>query len=223
MKIHFSILFGAIMTMNSVPLYASAETDVRPLLRAPLIIGASVSAGFGTTSPARRLTRRYYADDPSRTLARSGTTAKSLLSTLKESDLKDRSLVIGMDLFFWDSVYGSAAGVTATLNSLLERTKKLGLPLIIGDVPEILAGHQSNREAVNVAIRKNCTPANNCVILPLEKLFKKLLADGSIHSRGKEYSLLDLMPDGLHLSAPASDFCADQIEDALKGSTLRVK
>ena len=104
----------------------------------PLIVGASISADWAAASPGKRLSSRFSSDI--RVIARGGQPGSKMLTQVRAKDLEDRSIVIGFDLFFWDSARGSIDDSLREFRKLVIETKRLGIPFIVGDIPELLPG-----------------------------------------------------------------------------------
>lgn len=194
----------------------AAQTSVKEILQKPLIIGASVSAGYGTPSPGKRLALRYTTDANVRTIAQNGKPGKEVLRSISAKSLEDRTAIIGLDLFFWDSTHASAKVSIEALRSLVALAKKQNLPLVLGEIPGLLPSHQPSREALNLEMAQACRTYDRCVLLPLDEILHKVIADGSLEYKGKHYGLMDLLPDGLHLGPVAADYLADRILEALE-------
>lgn len=198
------------MSLNAAALDLSAASfDPKQILEKPLITGASVSADFGTESPGKRLALRFTSPDKIKTIAHGGTPGVQTVAKLMETDFADRTSVIAIDLFFWDSVIGEQHEVVSALHRIVALSKRHDLPVVLGEIPELLPERQPNRIALNSAIDKACKEYSNCFVMPFNQLHKKLKSQGYIDVNGKKLTVRDIVPDGLHLSAPASDFLAD--------------
>ena len=183
-------------------------------LHRPLIAGASVSADTGAISPGKRLALRYTDSDDILTIARGGAASIAILPFLSESVLAERSTVIAIDLFFWDSVAPACSTAISGMSNLLERTRKLAIPVVLGDIPALMPDMQPCRDALNEAIRHQCQQPG-CQIVPIDAFNEELMQSGSVTIHGKQYGADELIPDGLHLSEVAADFFAEQIADQL--------
>ena len=202
-------------TMESAA--ASAPVDLKAVLQKPFITGASVSADFGTPSPGRRLALRYTKSVDIKTYARPGTPGVETLKKVSAADLKDRTSVLALDLFFWDSVQENPSASIAAMKKFIAEVQQLHIPLVIGEIPELLPGRQASRAKLNEAIQANCLKANQCFIMPFDQLHHQLMKDGYLEIKGKRMTLKSIVPDGLHLSEPASEFLADRLGDTLRG------
>ena len=113
-------------------------------MKKPLITGASVSADWLSDSPGKRLALRHTPKSNIKVIARGGNTSATTVATLKDSDLKDRTSVIAIDAFFWDSTLATSKASVETLRKLVERTEKLGIPLVLGEIPLLLPHWQQS-------------------------------------------------------------------------------
>lgn len=195
------------------PMSANADNDkfLEKLMAKPLIVGASVSADRATPSPGKRLALRYTTPSEIKTIAVGGMPSIKVLPSVKTKDLQDRSIVIGLDLFFWDSTLASPTASIQALGKLMEEAKGLKLPVVIGEVPELLPGMQPSRVAINQAIHKQCTSTKNCYVMKLDTLLKQVLSDGYLSVKGRKYTLPELVPDGLHLGPVAGEHLANRL------------
>ena len=191
------------------------KTDLPFLLKRPLIVGASVSADHKSQSPGKRLSLRYTSADQIVTIAHGGKPGKDVLASMPTSFLKDRTAVIAVDLFFWDSTLGSPTASIAALKKLVDQVKKQNLPIVLGEIPELLPGRQSQRSRLNSELQNACASYDKCRLMPFIDLHAKVMRDGFLMIGGKRYGLRELLPDGLHLSETASDYLADQMRDVL--------
>ncbi|MCX6131297.1 MAG: hypothetical protein NTX25_19835, partial [Proteobacteria bacterium] len=188
---------------------------IETIMARPLIIGTSLSADSVSISPGRQLARRFTDDEHIDIHAAGGQTGFSILSKLRAAQLQGRSVVIGLDLFFWDSLLDDAAGSLKTLEMLINKTGKLKLSLILGDIPELLPGFQPSRLLLNQDLRALTRSSPHCKILSLDKLHQALILNKKLKTKGKYYSPRELLPDGLHLSPPASEFLADSLQELI--------
>ena len=190
-----------------------ASRDVAQVFKTPLILGASVSADYGTLSPGRRASLRYTEPSRIRVMAQGGT---EMVGRVREHNLQDRSVVIALDLFFWDSTLADPSRSLAAVQRLTQWTAARGIPLLLGDIPELLPGRQPQRARLNQAIRAQCTRTIQCICVPLDALHQQVLRDGFLAIHGRRYTVRELVPDGLHLSPPASEFLAETLVALLR-------
>ena len=190
--------------------------DVAQVFRSPLILGASVSADYGTASPGRRASLRYTEPSRIRAIAQGGMPGVEIVSRMRENDVGDRSVVIALDLFFWDSTLVDPSRSLAAVQRLTQWTAAQGMPLLLGDIPLLLPGRQPHRERLNQTIQAQCRRTTQCILVPLDALHQQVLNDGFLAIHGRRYALPELVPDGLHLSPPASEFLADMLVTLLR-------
>lgn len=192
-----------------------AVSDLQ-LFSKPLITGASISADWASMSPGKRLAERLSPKTDVRVIARGGQPGASVLNGVTPAVLKDRSIVIGFDLFFWDSTRASADAGVRALKTLIANAEKAGVPVVIGDIPELIRGHQPARKELNQMIYRACKSAKNCYVIPLDALYQRISKDGFVEIKGKKYSFFDLVPDGLHIGSVAGEFLADLVYETIR-------
>lgn len=185
------------------------------LLGKPLIAGASISAGVNTESPGLRAALRYTARENVLEVALPGKPALIVAPRVSSDLLAGRSLLIGLDLLFWDSALNFPELSAQALDALLGRAEAAGVPVILGDVPLLKPGLQPSRDAINGKIKSLCTKTRHCSVLGLDAMHQRLIADGYLEIGGKRLTREEILPDGLHLSAAAAEYIAGMIEDQL--------
>lgn len=199
------------MSLTSI---ASAETkaELKTILARPLIVGASVSGDYLTPSPGKVLALRYTSSDQIKVVARKGKPGKDVLKEVSESTFKDRTAIIGIDLFFWDSFAPSPAESLKSLDRIIGFAKAQNIPIILGEVPALMPQMQKSLIPLNKKITEVCHSYSLCKILPLNSILLKTVSDGYVMQGGTKYTLDKLIPDGLHIAKPASEYLADQIQ-----------
>jgi hypothetical protein len=85
-----------------------------------------------------------------------------------------------------------------------------------GGHPGAVAGAAATASGLNQAIRAQCTRTLQCRCVPLDALHQQVLRDGFLAIHGQRYTLRELVPDGLHLSPPASEFLAETLVALLR-------
>lgn len=191
------------------------------LFSKPLITGASISADWASMSPGKRLAQRLAASPDIRVIARGGQTGASVLAGVTSGVLKDRTIIVGFDLFFWDSTRASVAPSLKALKNLVSQAAELNIPLLIGDIPELVPGYQPMRKVLNDAIYEASLTAKNVYVIPLDALYQQVSRDGFVVIKGQQYSFFDLVPDGLHIGDTAGDYLADLIYATLHPRVLK--
>lgn len=183
------------------------------LFQKPLILGASVSANYFTDSPGRTLALRHTESKNILTIARNGQAGRDTLKEVNLNTLKDRTVIIGVDLFFWDSTKPDAKESVGALKRLMSQVEQKNIPIVLGEIPTLMPHFQPSLTALNEAIRESCRNYDKCHVLPLNKILHQTVSDGYLFHKGKKYKLEELIPDGLHLVKPASEFLADKISE----------
>jgi hypothetical protein len=209
----FSLFMKAVLTMSisTVAEAKASAVEMKQILQRPLIVGASVSGDYLTSSPGKRLALRYTSSEHIKVMARNGKPAREVLKSVNESMMKDRTAIIGIDLFFWDSFGGNINESLSALEKLQKLSSKNKLPLVLGEVPELSPQFQPHAKTLNKKIHELCKLESLCRVLPLNSLLRKVLIEGHIEQNGTKYPLQSLLPDGLHIAEPASDYLADRI------------
>jgi hypothetical protein len=192
--------------------------SLQDLLHRPLIVGASVSDDYLSQSPGKRLALKYTDKHNIHVIAKNGAPGREIVHRIHEKDLENRSIVIGMDLFFWDSTLHSPQLSLQALHRFTEKMSDHRIPFILGDIPELLPDWQPSRKIIDDEIHKIAKTNPLCQLLPLDRLYKQVLRDGFIRFKEKEYSLWDLVPDGLHIGEVAGNYLAEVIHNLLLSS-----
>lgn len=208
------------LALSALPTVAREKfetSDLPRILETPLIMGASISADLPTTSPGKRLALRYTKPDKIKTHAFGGRTGRDVLASLPDSAFDGKSAVLAMDLFFWDSARGIPASSLAALDKLMRIVEKRKIPIVLGEIPELLPGYQPHHAKLNQAIRRACDGYAKCFLMPFIDLHRQLLRDEALEIGGKRVGVMDLVPDGLHLATPASEYLADLMRDVILG------
>lgn len=214
----------AIMIMASAAFSYAAPPDgekpgekLKTLLQRPLIIGASVSNDRGAQSPGKKLALHYTSLENIKLIARNGSGGFKILRGLEEAEISDRSVILALDLFFWDSTLKSSLDLSLEeLGRLTRMAEKLNIPLVIGEVPDLLPGFQPARLHINDAIEDRCADERRCYMLSLDPLLRELRENGFLTFKGRRLTMKDLVPDGLHLSSVGSELLAEQLKELLE-------
>lgn len=186
--------------------------DMRSTFKSPLIVGASVSGGYAAPGPGTLLSARYTEPKNVRTIALNGTPGHVVLKNLSQNTVKDHSIIIGVDLFFWDSIYPTGPASVAALQKLVHEAESANVPLVLGDIPELIPGLQRQRMLLNQTLQDACARYSQCYLVPLSEVFQQIQRDRFLVYQSKRYTFRELLPDGLHLGPVASAYIADMIE-----------
>ena len=191
--------------------------DLERVLQKPLIVGASISANYGTDSPSRRLALHYTDTGDVATHAFGGRPGKDTWTSLSQELLKDRTAILAMDLFFWDSTLRDSKESVKTLEDLMKKAKKQDLIVVLGEIPELLPGRQPQRQKLNQVLKDACSDYDKCYLMPFIELHAKVMRDRYLMIDGKRMTFTELVPDGLHLSDTASHYLANVMREVLLG------
>lgn len=179
------------------------------LFTRPLIIGASVSAGFGANKggPAMLMAQSLSKNVGAIYEARNGATGKSLLKRHKISEPAP-SIVMGLDLFFWDAGKGDCGeDFRLTTVKFIEQYKELGIPLILGRLPvgatypkgHAFVGSRTCAQVINDFLDEACRIEKNCLIYDSKECWGGL-------KPGDDPSAMFV--DAFHTSALGNKLCA---------------
>lgn len=193
-------LQGSALAANFVP---------AKVLERPLITGASVSADWSTSSPGKTLALRYTEKSKIKTIAFGGRPGRDVIKEIRPEAVKDRSIIMAVDFLFWDSTLSEPAPSIKALTSLMTQARDQGIPIVLGEIPELLPGRQGQRAQLNQEIKAQCAAYSQCVLMPFDHLHQKILKDRYLEIKGRKYTMKELVPDGLHLSVPTSEYLAD--------------
>lgn len=218
LKISLTEAFWLVVTMLVTT--PSQSQSLRNVLERPLITGASVSADWSTLSPGKVLALRFTDSTNIRTLAFGGRPGKEVIKELDQAALKDRTAILGIDFLFWDSTLTDSTASLKALQTIMKYASSKNLFIVLGEIPELLPGRQGLRSKLNQEIAKSCKAYARCYLMPFDRLHKQVLKSGYLEIKGKRYSINELVPDGLHLSVPASEFLADLMQAILSGKTI---
>lgn len=178
------------------------------LFSRPLILGASISAGYGTKDGGigAVLARMI---NPSAQITNKAISGATSLQSTSHLDLHsfDPSIVLGLDLFFWDAVRGSInAKFESNTRKLVTTFAEKNIPLILGKVPVLelpLIGGYGNTlldkaKKVNDLLESVAFSQKNCLLYDPVPCFL------SMGFSGENY-----FSDGLHLNSTGNQYCAD--------------
>lgn len=185
------------------------EQNDKKLFARPLIIGASVSAGYGTHDggPGTILARRINPEAQITNLAYNGATSVQSTAQLDPLSLNP-SIVLGFDLFFWDVARNKIGPkFEACTRDFFRKFQQLRIPMIIGKFPVVnfpfglkAESFMKNALKVNELLEEVCSLQNNCLLYdPLD-----------IYLQMKSFHF----SDGLHLTSAGNEFCAQKFLDS---------
>ncbi len=209
------------MTMATASSAEIAERNLESVMQRPLIVGASVSADWASKSPGKLLALRYTGESQIKTIAFGGKSSSFVLKGVGEDQLQDRTVVIGLDLFFWDATLRSPDETLKEMKKLIAAVKAKDIPIILGEVPNLLPGMQPQAALINRELQKVCDSYSKCTIVPFTGMLVKVLSEGALTYKGTRYNLRQLIPDGLHIGPIASQYIADTLYETLSKQELK--
>lgn len=177
-------------------------TDDKDLFAHPLILGASVSAGYGTRDGgiSAVLSRMI---NPHAVITNKAVSGATSVQSTAHLDLGryHPSIVLGLDLFIWDAVRGETGKrFENNTRRLFDHFGEKNIPMIVGKLPVVdlpFVGNfeelKNNAMKVNEVLEKTSDGRTSILFDPLECL----LTMESHH-----------FLDGLHLSGEGNIHCA---------------
>lgn len=173
------------------------------LFKKPLILGASISAGYGTRDGGIGAVLARMINPEAKITNKAVSGASSIQSTSHlDFSRFDPSIVLGFDLFFWDAVRGQIGPKFEAHTRKIFRTfHERNVPMIIGKLPLVdlpVGGHI-------VQIKKNAVKVNNLLEKLAEEHTNALLYDplACFMTMEEEH-----FSDGLHLTSKGNEYCA---------------
>jgi hypothetical protein len=181
------------------------------LLAAPLILGASMSAGVSATDPVTLLASRVRPDFSPMRRAASHEPSAASLGKASAQDYEKSSVVTALDLFFWDSASGACDAASKRAAEFIDRMRREKRPLAVGTIPlqETKCG-----AAVSKTIRDVCEYGGGCVVVDLEELTRRA-QKGEFKTKQPLF-----VKDGLHPTKRGSLLIARELEEKLSRGGL---
>ena len=194
----------------------SGAPEAKSCFATPLILGASVSAGYGTNrgGTSEIIAKEIHPEAVISNRAKSGATS---LQSLKDLNLHtvNPSVVLALDLFFWDAARNQCG------ENFISHTTKFfrsfeGTPLIVGKIPVDvsfpdgyrLAGARPCTKVVNALIEKLCKIEANCLIYDPKECLNQM-------SSPEDYFL-----DKLHPNDKGNEFCTKKFIESARYKSL---
>jgi hypothetical protein len=192
------------------------DPSISALMQKPMIIGASVSADRSATSPGKKLALRYTSMMNIFSHARGGRPGRETMKLVRETALDRHTIVLALDLFFWDSVETDVEASLHELDHLFTMVNEHRIPLILGNIPGIMPRYQPGRAVLNAAIEKKINAYAQGALMDFDLLYRKIRKEGSVMMNHRAYSLRELVPDGLHLSDIGSEYLTTLLLELVK-------
>jgi hypothetical protein len=181
------------------------------LFARPLILGASVSRGYGTTDGGPGMVISKMINPEAKVTNKSMSGHTSVEST-KHLDYfaTNPSIVLAFDLFFWDANREQVGKeFEANTRKLFRAYQERKIPMIVGKVPvgvkfpeEIRkAGERPSARKINQLLEELCTLDKHCLLYEPRNCFDRM--PGPLSSEGKPY-----FGDSMHTTNLGNSFCA---------------
>jgi hypothetical protein len=182
------------------------------LFSRPLILGASVSRGFGTTDggPGTVISKIINPKAVVTNKSMSGHTSVESAAGLNYFD-SNPSIVLALDLFFWDAAR-DLTGSTFESNAkkLFKSYQDKNIPMIVGKVPvgvrfpEFIkeAGSKKSAVKINKFLEEQCTLDKNCLLYDPKICFDMM--GSPVSPEGVNY-----FSDSMHTTNEGNLFCAN--------------
>lgn len=194
------------------------------LFEKPLVIGASVSAGYGTSTggPAAILSRKLNPASKVTNRSISGATSMAATSFFPATL---PSIVLGFDMFFWDTARSTCDEAFETqTRAFFRRYQEAGVPMVIGKIPVgapfpmgiRLAGGAACTSRINALIEQECTIDNNCLVYDPKDCLVAMRSP--VSPTGESYFL-----DPVHTSSAGNTFCAQHFVRRARYKQLECK
>ncbi|MFL5783924.1 MAG: SGNH/GDSL hydrolase family protein [Bacteriovoracaceae bacterium] len=178
------------------------------LFSRPLVLGASISAGYGTRDGGLGavLAKTINPDAKVINKAKSGATSVQSTSHLQLSTF-DPSIVLGLDLFFWDAAR-EQTGKRFEKNTkrLFDEFRERNVPMILGKVPILDLPFIGGRakDLIESARKVNGLLEELSFTHPNSVLYDPVPCFLSMGFGAKKY-----FSDGLHLNSEGNRYCVN--------------
>jgi hypothetical protein len=216
------VLICLFCTLGCVKESKKIALELDKALERPLILGASISANHNEVESPGRLMAKDYGFLPAvQQIAKPGARGKNLLKEVTDEALKDRSILIGLDLLFWDSTEWMCGESLVELKTFLSRTENLKIPIVLGKIPRLrTVPAQPCQKTLNEALEDLCKLEKLCFPIPLDEIYSRISREGGAKIGEVFHPENQLLPDGLHLSTKGSELLSTKIQYYLNSGTL---
>ena len=208
---------------KSSPSKLRGPANTNCLFAAPLVLGASVSAGHGTgEGPADVVAKLLNPEAQITNKAISGATSLQITRDLSLGQTTP-SIVMGLDLFFWDAAKNQCGDdFVASTKKFFSVYQSENIPMVVGKIPMgvkfpaglRLAGTRSCSRIINELLEELCTLKKNCLLYDPKDCISEMGSPGS--PEGVSY-----FNDQLHTSKAGNEFCAKQFVEARQYEKLK--
>ncbi len=199
----------------------------RDSLARPLVLGASVSAGFGTHQehPVAQILNFLDYSDPKqiRMRALGGAVSAYALKALSREEPANYSWIAALDVYYWDSVLNTCQNALLNIPILAQKLRDTHAVYALGTVPEIhfklgsIVQIPQNKDCVtkmNEQIRSACAADSRCALVDLNAFVTAYRAN----KLGEFFAARGLSidepktpltyPDGLHINPEGARYLA---------------
>ena len=194
----------------------ATERD-RELFSKPLVLGASISVGYGTKDGgiAAVLARQINPDAQVINMAKSGATSVQSTGHLN-LEIFNPSIVLGFDLFFWDAARRQVnKQFESNTRRIFKTFQDKKVPMIIGKIPILdlplgprMDSIKKSGAEVNALLEELCVEDKKCLLYDPVDCF--LSMDSG-----------DYFSDNLHLTSAGNRYCANYFVETIDLEKLR--
>ena len=217
-------------------------------MTAPLITGASVSAGLDGVSFGEQLAKKYHSQQKVRFETYPGTKGESIIEyPTFSAHVQRASVVIALDFFYWDQLACDdpewksntenpfEKNIDKAITALFQESAAKGIPLVIGNLSPAQGPFENIKyEAdcaaiINQKVKENCDQyPDKCLIIDVSDMAKfisdhfaprlKLIAD---QANKDKYAREYITRDGIHPRTDAYGIIGKYLERMMKDSLLQ--
>ncbi len=188
------------------------------VLARPLILGASVSSQYAAIDPGTLLARKYGTADGITRHAKPKKPSSEILSGVSDLQLSTASVVVALDLFFWDSRSGDCGAAKQSVGLFAQRLSNTGARLAVGNIP--VTGGDCG-EPLSKTIADMCANLRSgCALVDLRTPSTQAAEKGGLDLRDSWITVDELSADQLHPSRVGAQVIALDLEKALDGSPI---
>ena len=165
-----------------------------------------------TTNPVERALQRQKLSPPLMNVAKQGSRGRDLVPLIQAMDLRKFFVIVGMDLFFWDTVLPPFKPSLPEIERLCRVAEVRRIPLLPGTVSDLsVPALQLSLKKVNEQMRCAVEQRPFCRILDLYKINELILEEDGFTLDNRHYEISTVAPDGIHLSSAASAYLGVKI------------
>jgi hypothetical protein len=191
----------------------------------PLLVGASLTSGVGSIrgGPSLVIAENLSPGADDTNISMAGTSSLiSLKLKHKFDEAKPPSIVMGIDLFFWDAAKNKCGEefITSTQN-FIKMYRDKNIPMILGKLPKGVSFPAGYRvlntndcaDKINTLLEQECKLEANCIIYDPKDCLGKITPE----------QRPTFFVDSHHTSVAGNDFCAKEFIASKKYEDLKCK